>query len=439
MSSNIQLLQVNLGENALVDAIEPQGQIQGDVLVVDVEGADCKIFLELLPELAQFLLAQIVNGLQHFGDHLELNFFHAHLSHHLLQVIHLPAMRDQSDVSAVLKLRVHIEELVGDFLLFQLLMELLKELLLLWEDTDQRLVLIFQIFAELFFLVLKPELVFISFGVAVEKGILHSLSRAFLFLSLILETPCNVCLVAASEEYAVSISTPNYLQSALFVEFAGFLPQYLLLLPQLYGKIFVICSFRVDFDPQHKQILHIGWAEGICPYLQEPLFNDESSLVVIEPCPHFFQHLLPLCLIECHPLYSVSVFVYSPDQDPSACIPQGADPPHQLVLVCASVLSNHHHLGIGIVDVRSLPVVIEEFGFLQVSTVRQFDVLLRHLQHKIIEFFGAQFSLPFFFLLTVFVCLVLPPVDIPYERVQFYCLYFCFYLCCNKRKKIFFI
>ena len=63
MRSDVQLLQVNLGEYALINAVELQSRAGGEVLVVHVEGAGCEVFLEFLPELAEFLRPTSLMGL----------------------------------------------------------------------------------------------------------------------------------------------------------------------------------------------------------------------------------------------------------------------------------------------------------------------------------------------------------------------------------------
>lgn len=247
MSSDIQLLQVNFGEDALINAVELQSRAGGEVLVVHAEGTGSEVFLELLPELAEFLRTHVTDGLEHFGDRLQLNFFQAHLSGYLLQVFQLLAVGDQSDVPAVLKLGIEVEELVGDLLFLQLLVELLEELLLLWEDTDEGLVRALKLFAEIFLLVLELEFLFlIPFDVTVEIGI--PLHFSCLLLCLLLQLPWDVRPVAVSEEYVVGFGSPNCFQLGLLVEGASFFPEHLFLLPQPDAEIPAVLIFRVDFN-----------------------------------------------------------------------------------------------------------------------------------------------------------------------------------------------
>ena len=60
-------------------------------------------------------------------------------------------MRDHPDLPALLKLRVQVDELMLDFLLFEFLDQLFKDALLVRREADQRLILVLGHFIDIFF------------------------------------------------------------------------------------------------------------------------------------------------------------------------------------------------------------------------------------------------------------------------------------------------
>ena len=74
VSSDIELLQTNLAEDAFVDVVESQ-DVVGPTLVEDFELTIWEVLLELFPELFPLLLTDLVDWLQCLHDHLHLNCF----------------------------------------------------------------------------------------------------------------------------------------------------------------------------------------------------------------------------------------------------------------------------------------------------------------------------------------------------------------------------
>ena len=142
-------------------------------------------------------------------------------------------MRDHPDLPALLKLRVQVDELMLDFLLFEFLDQLFKDALLVRREADQRLILVLGHFIDIFFLVRLSLLFFLLGILQITTKVLFLFFEIFVFLFVFffLEIPSNVSLVATLQDYGVRIFSGNYLQFAFFIEVAGLHPNHFTIVP----------------------------------------------------------------------------------------------------------------------------------------------------------------------------------------------------------------
>ena len=122
-------------------------------------------------------------------------------------------MRDHPDLPALLKLRVQVNELVRDFLLFEFLGQLFKDALLVRREADQRPILVLGHFIDIFFRVGLSMLFFLLSILQITTKVLFLFFETFVFVFVFffLKIPSNVSLVATLQDYGVYIFSGSYL------------------------------------------------------------------------------------------------------------------------------------------------------------------------------------------------------------------------------------
>ena len=121
VGSDTQLLQVNFGKKALKDVAESEQNCLRAIFIQHLECTPWEVLLEFIPEFAKIFLSWLSDWLQCLPNHFHLNFlFLDFFPYQLFDVFQFPIMSDNSDLPTILKLRIQVEELVKDFLPFEL-------------------------------------------------------------------------------------------------------------------------------------------------------------------------------------------------------------------------------------------------------------------------------------------------------------------------------
>ena len=130
-----------------MQVVQPDQAVTGLLLVLGMEFAGRKMFLEFFPQLLQFLLSQLIDWLQCLRDHFDLHLY-TYCFGCFLDAFGFAVVGNHPYLSFTLELGEEVDELKCFVFGFELVIEFLKELLFGWRSTDHGLVIVFQQFVD---------------------------------------------------------------------------------------------------------------------------------------------------------------------------------------------------------------------------------------------------------------------------------------------------